>query len=296
MEFPAVSVRGDNGPHVAFLQQALRGFGYEVGVDGRFGPGTEAAVKDFQARNGLKPDGWVGKNTQRVLFQQANSFLPREETVAPTPAPAAVSNQPLEFKLRSVGVKPQAAAVWSPHLQYAMDWASISTPNNVGGFLANVLHESMMLTAFSENLNYSVESLLRQWPRRFTVDQANRYGRRLRQPADQRMIAILAYGNRNGNNPYPSTDGWDYRGRGPIQLTFKSNYAAFSRDVGIDIVSNPDAVLDPYVGSLTSAWFWRTRGCDVLAESEQLTELCRRINGGLNGLKERNQLFYRLRA
>lgn len=293
MEFPAVSVRGDSGPHVAYLQQALQGFGYAVDADGRFGPGTEAAVKDFQAKNGLKPDGWVGKNTQRVLFQQSQSLLPRDPTVVlPNPTTTGLST---DAKLRSAGVRADISAAWSVHLDGAMNWASIRSPNNTSAFLANVLHESCFLTTFVENLNYSAAALLKQWPRRFSVADANQYGRKVGQPANQKMIAILAYGNRNGNRPYPSTDGWDYRGQGPIQLTFQSNYAAFSRDTGIDIVSNPSAILDPYVGSLAAAWFWRTRGCDALAESESLTALCERINGGQNGLAERNRLFYHLR-
>lgn len=278
--FPALTAPGDTGPHVLRLQQTLNSMGYTLREDGKYGPSTENAVKDFQANHGLKPDGWFGKNTMRVLFQLATSATPPEG---------------VEALMLRVGVSSRAAAEWAVPIQNCWDWAGINTPNNRSGFLANVLHESMMLTTFTENLNYSVAALLNMWPHRFTEAQARRVGRTPGQPADQRSIANLAYGNRHGNRPYPADDGWRYRGRGPIQLTFLNNYRAFSQDTGIDAVSNPDLLLQPDIGATAAAWFWRTRGCDVLAEKEDLTGLCRRINGGTNGLQERNHLFYEFR-
>ncbi len=278
--FPSLTAPGDTGPHVLRLQQVLNTLGYTLREDGEFGEGTTSAVKDFQLNNGLKPDGWVGKNTLRVLFQSTNASAP----------PSGV-----EDLLLRIGVSSKSAAVWADPLNESMKWASIQSPNNTSGYLANILHESMMLTTFNENLNYSAGALRAQWPRRFTESQAQRYGRTSQHPADQRAIANLAYGNRHGNRPFPADDGWRYRGRGPIQLTFLDNYQAFSKDTGIDVVSNPDLVSRPDVGAIAAAWFWRTRGCDKLAETENLTELCERINGGRNGLAHRNELFYALR-
>lgn len=278
--FPSLTAPGDTGPHVLRLQQVLNTLGYTLREDGEFGESTTSAVKDFQSNNGLKPDGWVGKNTLRVLFQATNASAP----------PSG-----LEDLLLRIGVSSKSAAVWSDPLNTSMQWASINSPNNKSAYLANLLHESMMLTTFNENLNYSAGALRAQWPHRFTEAQAQRYGRTREHPADQRAIANLAYGNRHGNRPFPADDGWRFRGRGPIQLTFLNNYTAFSRDTGIDVVSNPDLVSRPDVGATAAAWFWRTRGCDQLAEAERLTELCERINGGHNGLAHRNELFYALR-
>ena len=59
--------RCDEGDGVLVLQDALRDEGYEIDVDGMFGPGTEAAVFDYQSSVGIASDGLVGPNTWKWL-------------------------------------------------------------------------------------------------------------------------------------------------------------------------------------------------------------------------------------
>ena len=54
---------GSSGGEVKKLQQELNKQGYKLEVDGQFGSKTQAAVRDYQKRNGLSVDGIVGKNT-----------------------------------------------------------------------------------------------------------------------------------------------------------------------------------------------------------------------------------------
>ncbi|NJM70458.1 MAG: peptidoglycan-binding protein [Scytonema sp. RU_4_4] len=59
--------RGSTGEHVEHLQHDLSLLGYELKIDGIFGPATENAVKKFQQDNNLTVDGIVGPQTGRLI-------------------------------------------------------------------------------------------------------------------------------------------------------------------------------------------------------------------------------------
>ena len=58
---------GSSGSQVKVLQSLLNGNGANLEVDGVYGPKTEAAVKDYQTKNGLTVDGMVGPETSGSL-------------------------------------------------------------------------------------------------------------------------------------------------------------------------------------------------------------------------------------
>jgi hypothetical protein len=60
-------VRGDEGADVSAVQELLVRRGYQIKVDGKYGPATEEAVRQFQRANGLNPDGRVGPLTREKL-------------------------------------------------------------------------------------------------------------------------------------------------------------------------------------------------------------------------------------
>lgn len=63
-----VLTKGSSGTEVRNLQQRLKELGFDPnGVDGKFGPGTQAAVIAFQKANGLQADGKVGPKTLAAL-------------------------------------------------------------------------------------------------------------------------------------------------------------------------------------------------------------------------------------
>lgn len=60
---------GSRGTAVLQLQQALNALGYDTnGADGKFGKGTERAVKAYQQANGLTADGKAGVKTLAQLY------------------------------------------------------------------------------------------------------------------------------------------------------------------------------------------------------------------------------------
>ena len=77
--------RGMKGNEVAAMQRALQSLGYSIETDGKFGPATEAVVKSFQQRYGLKADGKAGDKTLTLLY----TLVPNQGQIAnPTAAPA----------------------------------------------------------------------------------------------------------------------------------------------------------------------------------------------------------------
>lgn len=59
---------GDAGPEIVEMQQALLDLGYDVVADGDFGPGTVAAVREFERSHGLAADGIVGPEVYQTLM------------------------------------------------------------------------------------------------------------------------------------------------------------------------------------------------------------------------------------
>jgi len=160
-------------------------------------------------------------------------------------------------------------------------------------FLAQVLHESLNLTKMVESLNYSAERLMvvPGFKGRFTLAQANHYGRTDAHPANQEGIACIAYAYRNGNGGPVSRDGWRFRGRGPLQITGRANYTKCGTALGLDLLKNPELLEQPDLGCLAAAWFWDQgnptgRSLNILADQGKLTAVRHAVNGGDNGLME----------
>ncbi len=69
--YPGTVLRQESkGPHVRTLQQRLKDLGFNLEVDGDFGPGTFRAVTAFQRQKGLNADGKVGPTTWTALFAE----------------------------------------------------------------------------------------------------------------------------------------------------------------------------------------------------------------------------------
>jgi putative chitinase len=168
----------------------------------------------------------------------------------------------------------------------AMKSFQINTPARTGAFMAQLAHESQGLTRFVENLNYSAAGLRSVFRKYFPDDRtAIEYQRK------PERIANRVYANRLGNGNEASGDGWTYRGKGAIQLTGKENHRRCGDALGVDFVTNPDLLATPEFAFKSAAWFWSENGLNALADAEDLRAMTKRINGGLNGLAER-QMYY----
>jgi putative chitinase len=159
----------------------------------------------------------------------------------------------------------------------------ITTPLRLAHLLGQCSHESGG-SKVSENLNYSADGLKKIFGKYFPGTLNESYARK------PEKIANRVYGGRMGNGDEKSGDGFKFRGRGYIQLTGKSNYAAFDKTVSEDIIANPDLVATKY--PLASAAFFFNNNslwsiCDKGADDATVTAVTKRVNGGTIGLSDR---------
>ena len=141
-------------------------------------------------------------------------------------------------------------------LNEAMDKFGISTPACQAAFIAQVMHES----------------------------------------GEGRYMAELASGEayegrKDLGNTQPG-DGVKFKGRGLVQITGRANYAAISKDLGIDFIANPALLEQMPYAAMSAAWFWKTHNLsNVIAQlgntKDAFEVITKKINGGLNGFEDR---------
>jgi len=170
-----------------------------------------------------------------------------------------------------------------------MEKFGVNTPLRLAHFLAQCGHESGGFRLTQENLNYSAKGLMGIFKKYFpTQALADAYARK------PEKIANKVYGNRMGNGPEASGEGFKFRGRGYIQLTGKQNYTAFDLAVEDDILANPDLVSSKHALA-SAAWFWKKNGLNLIADTgsstEVVTKITKRVNGGTIGLADRIKHF-----
>jgi putative chitinase len=268
---------------------------------------------------GDKNSGWVhtsikkegGNRKQRLIAKKSKAggtsyvpvadFDPRTTKEAGAPvnpqitdavtqvAKAAVNTSvaglgPMQALQAKCGIAPDGK--WGPGtFKAARDHYKL-TNSGAAHFFGQCAHESGGFKVFQENLNYSDKGLNGIFKKYFpTIFSTTGYARK------PEKIANKVYANRMGNGPESSGDGWTYRGRGPIQLTGKSNYTQFAADIGRpDVLTNPDIVATELAFE-SALWFFRKNNLFAIADKgvtdAVITQITKRVNGGTHGLDDR---------
>lgn len=154
---------------------------------------------------------------------------------------------------------------YAPLLVQAMAEAHIDTPVRAAAFVAQLAHESGELQYFEE------------------------------------LASGAAYERRADLGNFFVGDGPRYKGRGPIQLTGRRNYAAAAAALNVPLEAQPELAAKPEVGFRIAGWFWLSRNLNALSDvipqspapSRTFDEVTRRVNGGLNGKPQRDEYFAR---
>ncbi|WP_122555852.1 glycoside hydrolase family 19 protein [Pseudomonas viridiflava] len=169
-----------------------------------------------------------------------------------------ITAQQLLKILPNAGAK---VSVFVPALNTAMGKYQIITRERIAAFLAQIGHESGQL----------------------------RYVREIWGPTAQQ----LGYEGRKDLGNTVAGDGSKYRGRGLIQITGRANYAECGEALALDLISHPELLEQPEHAAMSAAWYWGSRGLNSLADKGDFLQITRRINGGTNGLADRQALYER---
>ncbi len=155
------------------------------------------------------------------------------------------------------GLSAQKAAEVAPHLNSAMAEANINTPQRQAMFIAQLAHES-------GGFRYMEE-----------------------------IASGAAYeGRADLGNTQPG-DGVRFKGRGYIQVTGRHNYTEAGKALGLDLVNNPQLAAQPENAARIAAWYWNSRNINAAADAGDFTKVTRLINGGTNGLADRQAYYAR---
>ncbi|CAN5528799.1 hypothetical protein BH09PSE4_BH09PSE4_00940 [soil metagenome] len=159
--------------------------------------------------------------------------------------------------------------------------AGINTELRIAHFLAQTATETGAFKNLEENLNYTAKGMMACWPSRFpTVESTKGY------VMNPKPLALKVYSDRLGNGPAASGDGWDYRGRGLIQLTGRANYAARSGETGMPLEDMPELASDPRSAVHIACLYRTSRKINLPADADDIAKARKAVNGGAIGLDD----------
>lgn len=148
------------------------------------------------------------------------------------------------------------AEKWAEPLTKAMADGKIDTRLRIAAFLAQIGHETQSL----------------------------QYVKELGGPT-----YFSKYDGREDLGNLQKGDGARFPGRGLIQVTGRANYLECSMALFGDdrLINKPELLEQPEYAAASAVWFWTKKGLNKLADASRITDMTRKINGGLNGLQDR---------
>jgi putative chitinase len=186
------------------------------------------------------------------------------------------------------GCEETLVAAIAPELDAQLAPAGIYSRLQLAHFLAQTASETWLFSRLEEDLNYRAEVIAERFPR---------LAPRARELAlSAEALGNAAYAGRCGNGVESSGDGFRYRGRGLLCLTFRANYEWIRKLVGQDIVAQPDLLLRPHWAVASAIAFWNARRINEAADADDISRVTRLVNGGANGIVERTILKHRALA
>ena len=258
-----VLMKGSTGSDVIALQRALLDQGFNPGrIDGDFGQGVENALRAFQRSEGLLDDGIAGPRTLERLFGGAAQDLPAVSNDLSLFTPELVSKM---FPFTPISnIRKNLPGVLTALAEYGMTDKRV-----VLMALATVRAEVESFQPVKES-----KSKYNTSPNGHDFD---------------------LYDNRKdlGNRGRP--DGSAFAGRGYVQLTGRYNYDKFGRELGIDLINNPDLASDAVYAGRLLVLFIKSKEVAIKQAliANDLRTARRLVNGGSHGIDRFSDAYRR---
>ena len=165
--------------------------------------------------------------------------------------------------------------------------SGITDARELAAFMGQMEVESSGFSRMHENLNYSGKRLLQVFPGRNGIDSLVEANAIAAQGPE--VVANTIYGGDWGRENLGNThvgDGWNFRGRGYVQLTGRDNYLRDGNQTGLDLIRNPELAADQQNAATIAVHYWQSR---VVQRGHQFNvrEATHDINGGYKNLPER---------
>lgn len=189
-----------------------------------------------------------------------------------------------EDQLRQLLPRCEDPAGWVKPLNDTLRQFKIEEPKEVAAFLAQIAVESGDLNRTEENLRYSAARVAKVWPSLFkTASDALRYA------YNPQMLACKVYAGKNGNGSERTGDGYQYRGRGLLQITGRSNYKAIGDELGYDVVNFPDALLERRFAALSAGAYWKLHVQP--GKKLDVKSVTKAVTGSATAIDERKKVY-----
>ena len=189
------------------------------------------------------------------------------------------------FNKIAPNANPRIASMVIDHATDVFRMNGISNMRRQASIMAHMCVETGGFRTLEENLNYSAPRLMQVWPNRFPNEAIA-----TECAHNPEKLACRVYNGRMGNRP-GTDDGWVYRGKGLLQLTGRGNYQLLGKRMGVPASTIADWIIDPEHALECACQIYNMLNVGPAADAGDMKLQTRRINGGYNGLAERQKYY-----
>ena len=242
------------------------------GVDGLFGPETERALNKFKRDNKLEENGIFSTGTKDLMYNKLKDEGIKDEDIE------KYTYSSKEFSTLDGKITHTYSGRSAKGIQRLIDTMvenGVTDPVAQVGMLAVIGKETHFINkkerGYQNTSNTRINKIFSK-TRNMSDSELNNLKR------DYDKFFNLVYNGRIGNNN--KDDGSKYVGRGYNQLTGKANYQKYGNKVGIDIVSNPDKMLDDKIAAEVAVKFLTSKGVPEFSNPKESTLYFADVNSG----------------